>query len=297
MLVDDLDHGAANPWGIDVSTDTIVLSISGTRELMVLNRTGLRQKIDKVHANTLGGLGYLEEPEYISVDLTFTTEFKDRIDLKQDGPRGIELMGSKVYTANYYSGSISIYDIAGGALKTIKLDTTKEEDATRGGERLWNDATICMGEWQSCSSCHPDGRMDGLNWDNMNDGIGTPKSAASMVGSWGRGRVMRTGIRPSTYAANRAGLKYICFNASFPESEFVKIDAYTQNDTIPAAYMLEGYMDEGYFAAVLELNTIAGGKYLTFNAADLKNFTADLIVNITPYDVLEEIHLEHTIAE
>ncbi|MBO5109943.1 MAG: c-type cytochrome [Clostridia bacterium] len=227
MLVDDLDLGAANPWGIDVSTDKIVLSISGTHELMVLDRARLREKIDGVYAGTLQQPGYLTNAADISVDLTFTTELKQRIQLGEDGPRGIELIGGIVYTANYYSGSVSRYDCNTGALKTIALQTSRQEDAERGGERLWNDATIGFGQWQSCASCHPDGRNDALNWDNMNDGIGTPKQVRSMVGAWLRGRVMATGIRANVPVANRAGVRYILFNAGMPESEIEKIDAYT----------------------------------------------------------------------
>ena len=245
MLVDDMDLGAANPWGIDVSDEKIVLSIAGTRELMLLDRAGLREKIDAVHAGTVGGNGFLEAPEDISVDLTFTSEYKKRINLGEDGPRGIELLDGKVYTANYYSGSISIYDIDTKKVNTIALETSKAEDDIRGGERLWNDATICMGQWQSCASCHPDARVDGLNWDNMNDGIGTPKQARSMVGSWERGRVMASGIRANTATANRAGLKYICFNASFPESEMLKIDAYTESLTATESpYLEDGSLSE-----------------------------------------------------
>lgn len=245
VLVDDLDLGAANPWGIDVSDRVIALSVSGTREMMILDRQALRDKIEAVYSGKLGGNGYLETPADISVDLTFTTSLKQRIRLGEDGPRGIEIVGDKVYTANYFGGSVSVYDMKSGKLGRISLETSKNEDMTRGGERLWNDATICMGQWQSCASCHPDGRVDGLNWDNMNDGIGTPKQARSMVGSWGRGRVMATGIRESTMAANRAGLKYICFNAGFPESEFKKIDAYTENISAePSPYLVNGQLSE-----------------------------------------------------
>ena len=275
MLVDDLDLGAANPWGIDISDGSIVLSVSGTRELMILDRVGLREKIDGVHSGKVGGNGYLETPEDIALDLTFTTKFKQRIYLGEDGPRGIELMGNKVYTANYFSGSISVYDIKTQRLGRISLETTKEEDATRGGERLWNDATICMGQWQSCASCHPDGRVDGLNWDNMNDGIGTPKQARSMVGSWGRGRVMATGIRPDTMTANRAGLKYICFNGNFPESEFLKIDAYTQNiKAEESPYLVNGQLSE----SALRGKELFEGKANCAACHSSANFGADVLI-------------------
>ena len=56
---------------------------------------------------------------------------------------------------------------------------------------------------------------------------------------------MATGIRPDTMAANRAGLKYICFNAGFPESEFLKIDAYTQNiKAEESPYLVNGQLSE-----------------------------------------------------
>ncbi|MBQ8837530.1 MAG: hypothetical protein IJ002_08530 [Clostridia bacterium] len=275
MLVDDLDLGAANPWGIDVSDDKIVLSISGTRDLIILDREGLREKIEKVHAGTLGGNGFLETPEDIAQDLTFTSEFKKRVSLGEDGPRGIELMNDKVYTANYYSGSISIYDIDTKKLSTITLETNKAEDDVRGGERLWNDATICMGQWQSCASCHPDARADALNWDNMNDGIGTPKQARSMVGSWERGRVMASGIRADTATANRAGLKYICFNASFPESEMLKIDAFTESLTaVESPYLEDGKLS----ASALRGKALFNGKANCASCHSGELYGADMLV-------------------
>jgi cytochrome c peroxidase len=131
------------------------------------------------------------------------------------------------------------------SLATVKLATEKAEDAVRGGERLWNDATICLGQWQSCASCHPDARADALNWDNMNDGMGTPKQARSMVGAWERGRVMSTGIRENAKVANRAGVKYICFNEGMPESELEKIDAYVMSLTAEISpYLEDGQLSE-----------------------------------------------------
>jgi cytochrome c peroxidase len=51
----------------------------------------------------------------------------------------------------------------------------------RRGEIHWNDATLCFQHWQSCASCHPDARMDGYNWDLLNDGMGNPKNAKSLL--------------------------------------------------------------------------------------------------------------------
>ncbi len=229
MLLDDLDEGAANPWGIAVSSHQLFISIAGTRELMVINRDGMRAKIDGIASGKQIEKGFLETTQDIANDLTFLTPFKTRIDLGQDGPRGLTLLGNKIYVANYYSGSISVYNLSTKKMETIILETTAEVTPQRQGEKLWNDATIGFQKWQSCASCHPDARADALNWDNLNDGIGTPKQARTMLDSWTRGRVMATGIRPNAKVAVRAGLKFIMFNAGFPEKEFEKIDAYVES--------------------------------------------------------------------
>ena len=52
----------------------------------------------------------------------------------------------------------------------------------RRGEFYFHNATICLEGWQSCSSCHPDGRADGLNWDLLNDGYDNPKNTRAF--SW-----------------------------------------------------------------------------------------------------------------
>ena len=60
---------------------------------------------------------------------------------------------------------------------------------------LFNDATICFQHWQSCGSCHPDARVDGLNWDLLNDGLGNPKNTRSMLLVHQGGPAMSLGVR------------------------------------------------------------------------------------------------------
>ena len=60
---------------------------------------------------------------------------------------------------------------------------------------LFNDAEICFQHWQSCASCHPDARVDGLNWDLMNDGLGNPKNTRSMLLVHQGGPAMSLGVR------------------------------------------------------------------------------------------------------
>ena len=71
----------------------------------------------------------------------------------------------------------------------------------------FNDATICFQGWQSCASCHDDdARVDGLNWDLLNDGIGNPKDTKSLVLSYQTPPVMSLGVRATAEIAVRNGI-------------------------------------------------------------------------------------------
>ena len=66
--------------------------------------------------------------------------------------------------------------------------------------------------WQSCATCHPnDARMDGLNWDLLNDGMGNPKNTKTLLFSHQTPPCMATGIRKNAEVAVRSGVKYILF--------------------------------------------------------------------------------------
>ncbi|MCK4958281.1 MAG: c-type cytochrome, partial [Planctomycetes bacterium] len=99
----------------------------------------------------------------------------------------------------------------------------------RKGEMYFHDATLCFQKWQSCSSCHPsESRPDGLNWDLMNDGIGNPKNAKSLVLAHKTPPAMITGVRESAELAVRAGIRHIQF-AVRPEADAVAIDEYLKS--------------------------------------------------------------------
>jgi len=83
------------------------------------------------------------------------------------------------YTANYFSDTLSVIDLDAPELKaeSISLGPKPEMDMVRKGEFYFHDANLCHQGWQSCASCHPgDARVDGLNWDLLNDGIDNPKT-------------------------------------------------------------------------------------------------------------------------
>jgi cytochrome c peroxidase len=107
---------------------------------------------------------------------------------------------------------------------------------------LFNDATICRQHWQSCASCHPDGRSDGLNWDLLNDGVGNPKNTKSVLLAHRTPPAMSEGVRLTAEAAVRSGLTHILY-ADRPEAEAVAIDEYLKSlAPVPSPHLIDGQL-------------------------------------------------------
>jgi cytochrome c peroxidase len=126
-------------------------------------------------------------------------------------------------------------------IKTIPLDSPTTMTAERQGEIYFNDASLCFQQWQSCASCHSDdGRVDALNWDLLNDGIGNPKNVKSLLLSHVTPPVMSLGVRADAETAVRAGIRHIQF-AVRPEEDAQAIDAYVKSLTpVPAPKLVNG---------------------------------------------------------
>ncbi|MCX7827278.1 MAG: c-type cytochrome, partial [Verrucomicrobiae bacterium] len=150
-------------------------------------------------------------------------------------------IGPKAYTANYFSDSLCAVDMASEYAKPLSypLGLRQRPTVERNGERLFNDATICFQGWQSCASCHSsDGRVDGLNWDLLNDGIGNPKNSKSMLLSHKTPPAMSMGVRDTAETAVRSGIRHILFQVR-PEEEAVAIDEYMKSlKPIPSPYLV-----------------------------------------------------------
>ncbi|MDZ7639201.1 MAG: multiheme c-type cytochrome [Bryobacterales bacterium] len=90
-------------------------------------------------------------------------------------PRGIAVSpdGTVAYVANSLSDSVSVIDLATLSTKAaIELGGPRLVTKTRLGERLFHSAGITFRRQFSCSSCHPDGHVDGLTYDIEADGLG-----------------------------------------------------------------------------------------------------------------------------
>ncbi|MDI6451691.1 c-type cytochrome [Anaerobaca lacustris] len=228
VLLDDVDLGAANPWGVVCTADgrSIVVAHSGTHELSVIDRQALHQKIGRV----AGGERVSEVStslEDIPNDLGFLVGIRRRVSLPGEGPRGVAAAGHTVVAAEYFSDSLAWVDLhrVPVTVTSIALSPSAEPCQIRRGEMAFHDATLCFQQWQSCASCHPDARTDALNWDLLNDGIGNPKNSRSMLHTHATPPVMITGIRDCAETAVRAGFRFIQFLV-VPEEVPAAVDAY-----------------------------------------------------------------------
>ncbi len=226
VLLDEVELGASNPWGIRVSEDgkKLVVVLSGTQEAMVIDLAAMNSKINDVQR----GSGLVASVDRLADYLPFLDDCRTRIQLPGNGARAVEIKDGKAYIGQYYTGDIAVLNLADNTVSAISFVQQPEDDAVRTGERLWNDANYCYQKWESCASCHPDGRVDGFNWDNLNDGLGNPKSAKSMLYSHRTPPVMVTGIRASAEVAVRAGMKFIQFN-TMDEAGLTAIDEYMKS--------------------------------------------------------------------
>ncbi|MDR1494136.1 MAG: hypothetical protein LBT05_15655 [Planctomycetaceae bacterium] len=241
VLLDDPANGVANPCGIGVSRDgtQIFITASGTNELIVLDAKKLLQK--------LNGKGDL------SNDLTFTAGMKRRIPINGKGARAILATGKNVYVALYYNDTVLKFDadnVAGNLAdarvepRVILLNGRFELSPQRIGEIAWNDASLCYQGWQSCTSCHPEARMTGMNWDLLHDGAGNPKNTKSMVRSFHTPPVMWLGDRFAVRQCTRTGFQFIMFTPPLSEP-CESIDEYLETlPAVPSPYLVKGRLSE-----------------------------------------------------
>jgi cytochrome c peroxidase len=109
----------------------------------------------------------------------------------------------------------------------------------------FNDAAICFQGWQSCASCHDDdGRVDSLNWDLTNDGIGNPKDTKSLVFSHRTPPVMSLGVRATAEIAVRAGI-HNSLASTLPEPIAAAMDEWLKSiEPAPSPHLANGHLSE-----------------------------------------------------
>jgi len=280
VLLDEMYLGAANPWDVACTGDGkwICVTHAGTDELSVIDARGLLKKLLAMPVNPppeqVGEVVYDDRNELldyfrrrraalmgkpaesgelytlgsaagVSNDLTFLAGLRRRFKLKGKGPRGLAVIGSKAYVAEYFSDTLGVVELepkSPSRVSGLSLGPKLQLTIKRRGETLFNDAELCLQHWQTCASCHPEARMDGLNWDLINDGIGNLKNTKSLLLAHKTPPMMSSGIRASAEAAVRGGIKHILFTEQ-TEQDAAAIDAYLKSiEPVPSPYLVEGQL-------------------------------------------------------
>jgi YVTN family beta-propeller protein len=240
VLLDDVDHGAANPYGICIDeSGKLRIALSGSHELMTVDLDGLHKSIAALFEGKKKD-AYVRDKEDLSSSLSFVSPYKSRIALKGRSPRELACAGGKIYISSRFSPFLEAIPTEGGQPVILTLGEEAEPDGIRRGELAFCDASICYQQWQSCASCHPDGRADGLNWDQQNDGLGNPKNTKSLLYSHVTPPCMITGIRESAELAVRNGILHT-LQTRQPEALSVDIDDYLKNMTSLKSPFLQEY--------------------------------------------------------
>jgi len=234
VLLDDPERGAAGIWGVNCTANSIVIAHSGTHEVSLIDYNGFVEKLS-AHPNK----------NALDFDLTFMQGIRKRILLVGNGPRNFIISGNKAFVPTYFSDTLNVVNLDDAQIHAVALNPGRVASKVDIGERVFNDATYCFQNWQSCNGCHPgDARADGLNWDLMNDGLGNPKNAKSLLYSHVTPPAMISGIRQSAEMAVRAGFTHIQF-AKIPEELANCVDEYLKSlRPVPSPWLVDGKLSE-----------------------------------------------------
>ena len=243
VLLDDRNLGFPNPRAIAFSSDgtSLLITSFGGEELSVINRTELHRMIESVKSQDLLPNNSQTDP---ANDLTLMSKInRKRIKLPGYGPGSMVVAGNMAYIIEYYSGTLCVVDLNDDQSGCIQQYAFGKEDPfsdiNRYGEMLFNSANLCYQKWQSCASCHPDARADGLRWDLLNDGVGNFKNTKSMLHAHITPPVMSLGIRATAEQCVRAGIRHIQF-AEVDEEKAHAIDTYLKAlSPVPSPYLVK----------------------------------------------------------
>lgn len=234
ILVDEAERGAAGVWGIACNEKTLFIAHSGTHEVSVIDHQAMIRKFEAY-----------PEKENLNYDLRFLYGLRERIPIEGNGPRHLVLTDDKLIVSTYFADKLNFMDTNSTKVTAVDINPGRVELAIHKGERLFNDATNCFQEWQSCNGCHPgDARADAMNWDLMNDGVGNSKNCKSLLHSHVTPPAMISGIRESSYKAVRTGFEFIQFFKI--EEEYAKfVDEYLISlRPVPSPYLVNGELSE-----------------------------------------------------
>ena len=278
VLLDTPQRGAANPSAIELSPDGlyIVIALTGSHELCVIDRLALHDRLEAVKRGEKV-VPSIRKWKDIPNDAGFLYGIREFVPTGGKGPQGFAFSpDGTVLVANYFTGGLSVIDRQGKITESYSLGSPVTSTKQGLGNMYFHDATLCFQQWQSCASCHPNNaRMDGLNWDLLNDGAGNPKNTKSLLLSHRTPPCMITGIRKNAEIAVRAGLKFIHF-ADVPDEIAQAMDEYLKS-LVP---LVSPYLVDGKLSKAAERGQVNYDKYCASCHAgqyhtDMKQYQVD----------------------
>jgi cytochrome c peroxidase len=233
VLLDTSTEGAADPWGIALASDGSIawISIAGTQQIAKIKlarlhdflagrgdikKLGLRDTYSgpaKIWQQIKEDAGSRDRLSY-HLSAMYAAEMLSRIRIPAKCPRGIALSPDETCLAvtSYYTGQVLLLDPDRcSIMKIVNLGPQAEPNEVRHGDFVFHNGRHSFQHWLSCSTCHPDGRADSMNWDLLNDGIGNPKNTKSLLWSHKTPPVMSLGVRASMEKGVQKGFQFIQF--------------------------------------------------------------------------------------
>lgn len=235
IILDEPQRGAAGSWDVKTTADIIVVSHSGTHDVSIIDYKKMIEKLKNYKAGA----------EALSYDLQFLYGIRQRVDVYGNAPRVIEINNNQVIVPTYFSDTVNIINLENRKVNFVAINKNRTETVIQKGEKIFNDASFCFQQWQSCNGCHPgDARTDGMNWDLMNDGIGNPKNCKSLLFSHVTPPSMISGIRVSAELAVRKGFQHIQFY-DIDEERAAAVDEYLKSlRPVPSPYLVDGKLSK-----------------------------------------------------
>jgi DNA-binding beta-propeller fold protein YncE len=173
LSLDAQGEAVADPIGIALTgnEDRIVVSASGTHELLVFRAEGLPYKD---HGLT----------DHIDAALLRDNDRFWRLQLG-GRPMGLQISSDDrtVYVANYLANSVQRIDLERREIvRTFHLGGPETPSLERQGEAIFYDARRSLDQWYSCHSCHWEGGTNAVTVDTLNDG--TTFSFKTVIPLW-----------------------------------------------------------------------------------------------------------------
>lgn len=234
VVTDEPERGAAGIWDIACNDEAIYITHSGTHEVSVIDHKAMRDKFVKY-----------PHKDVLDYDLNFLYNIRKRVPLEGNGPRTLLLTDDQLLTQTYFADVLNSLDLKTLQVSAVNMNPNRVESSINKGERIFNDAVHCFQNWQSCNGCHPgDARIDAMNWDLMNDGVGNPKNCKSLLFSHVTPPSMISGIRETAEAAVVAGFRFIQFYELQPDLADHVNDYLKALKPVPSPYLVDGQLSD-----------------------------------------------------